>query len=1005
MTDCDWLLKIAAFLFDTPEKAFCHQKRTEWSREHFRTLTGQDWSDSTFNVACTARGATSLDHLLKSKVHPWASSSDRFSLANRLERAGGSQMRINFLDYPCALHPLSTSENPWISETVRQLSTVPNITSHDKTLNPAFQAVDRCLEEINNIFPNQPRNQFLALWRVLPEWLPQANPAIPPFLWDHLPAETRTPDHTVRDAALATSTIMSALPKPAFLLFTFGPIQSFIKTSRRTQDFWMGSLLLSWLSWQAIKTVAQAYGPDVILYPDLYRQPFVDWWLKYEEGLDLNHTTFRTSWLTSRHELGISSFPTRFLALLSEESANTIAAKAKKALICEWRNIVMAVKDQIENLSPTTSSLPKLKNNSVWDDLWQRQALSSCPFNVRWVILPWQGTGTQCFQTVQEWLELDEATRHVYETLQEHLAGNQPGGSDDRFYPTHTYGLLYTLLTQGHAARKRWCDFKQMPAEDGEKCTLCGERDALRQAESQFGRQLRQFWLVLANLFPGHIALDGEMLCAVCLTKRLCGKCYPKFHNQPSDGLDLDYHFTSTTGIAAAPFQEAVIKAGLTDEARTLVKALKDFPDPIFKRLPGEIDAQGNKRFRALPVPNVKRLAEGDNAWEEFVTVDGEWLYEDAYDRHLRQWENQSPLTGDQKSAVIQAKNALGVLLAAARRKEIPSPSPYYAILYFDGDDMGKWLIGEHAPAIDRILHPQAIKALLTLGAQQPTQAEDALHLYHALKNLRRPMGPALHRAISRALRNFALEVAKMVVEDHFRGRLVYAGGDELLALLPLDDALPAAWALRRLWAGEALSAPYMVSLTGFIEKIIPNGAHRLLTLMGGATASAGVVYAHYQFPMSLAIETAYTTVDGEAKETLGRDACGITIFKRSGEKIVTGARWRYGALATVEVLDALRHAIDPARGMLSRRFIYQLRELRSSFLATGVEAQVAMLERQLDRHSCTPADIQHLKRRLHGLLVCLADTQSASQKPTPFERLLDLAMVSEFLAGQGRQP
>jgi CRISPR-associated protein Cmr2 len=79
-----------------------------------------------------------------------------------------------------------------------------------------------------------------------------------------------------------------------------------------------------------------------------------------------------------------------------------------------------------------------------------------------------------------------------------------------------------------------------------------------------------------------------------------------------------------------------------------------------------------------------------------------------------------------------------------------PRPSPYYAIIALDGDDMGKW--------VNKCL----------------TEAD--------------------HTELSRKLTVFA-DRMKPVVKEH-QGSLIYNGGDDVLALAPLSSAFPLARAL-----------------------------------------------------------------------------------------------------------------------------------------------------------------------------------------------------------------
>ncbi|MEZ5352293.1 MAG: hypothetical protein R2762_06615 [Bryobacteraceae bacterium] len=59
------------------------------------------------------------------------------------------------------------------------------------------------------------------------------------------------------------------------------------------------------------------------------------------------------------------------------------------------------------------------------------------------------------------------------------------------------------------------------------------------------------------------------------------------------------------------------------------------------------------------------------------------------------------------------------------------------------------------------------------------------------LLDAKRLIGPSLHAFISAALANFSHRIVPWVVEREFSGRLIYAGGDDVLCLAPAADALP----------------------------------------------------------------------------------------------------------------------------------------------------------------------------------------------------------------------
>ena len=143
-------------------------------------------------------------------------------------------------------------------------------------------------------------------------------------------------------------------------------------------------------------------------------------------------------------------------------------------------------------------------------------------------------------------------------------------------------------------------------------------------------------------------------------------------------------------------------------------------------------------------------------------------------------------------------------------------PIPYYALLHADGDRMGE-----------------------VIDAQgDPTQ----------------------HRKLSRALDLFAHGV-DAIVKAH-NGVLIYAGGDDVLALLPLHKALTCVKQL-----GEQFK----------------NGLEKFHNNAGDSpTLSAGLVVVHHMEPLSDALVLA-RAAEKHAKQQLGKNGLTVVVNKRSG--------------------------------------------------------------------------------------------------------------------------
>jgi CRISPR-associated protein Cmr2 len=183
---------------------------------------------------------------------------------------------------------------------------------------------------------------------------------------------------------------------------------------------------------------------------------------------------------------------------------------------------------------------------------------------------------------------------------------------------------------------------------------------------------------------------------------------------------------------------------------------------------------------------------------------------------------------------------------------EVSKPYPYVACLVADGDHMGRVI--------------------------------DALDSADA------------HRTFSAALACFAGEARKVVEQDH-RGALVYAGGDDVLAFVPLPQAFSCAESLRR----------------RFVDAM--NSACRPLAAEP-PTLSIGLGVGHVMESMGDLLALA-RQAEREAKRD--RNSLAVIVDKRSG-----GARsWR--CTWSDDPVRALRDATALLDGRLPSRKVYEI--------------------------------------------------------------------------------
>jgi len=257
-------------------------------------------------------------------------------------------------------------------------------------------------------------------------------------------------------------------------------------------------------------------------------------------------------------------------------------------------------------------------------------------------------------------------------------------------------------------------------------------------------------------------------------------------------------------------------------------------------------------------------------------------------------------------------------------------PQPYYAVLVADGDRMGATI-------------------------RNITEIED-------------------HRSFSTDLARFASN-AKDIVEKSHRGCLVYAGGDDVLAFLPLDACLACAGELREAFGDE-------LSKWSDAEGRTP-------------TLSVGIAIGHCMEPLEDVLEYG-RTAEKAAKEGAGnedekRNALAVHFHPRSGSPIKVRDQWLPGVAGTLSE-RVMRWTKLHADNQIPDKLAYDLRNL-----STVYENWPAKLES--DRKTLAGAiqqdSLRMIKKKQHGM------SKSASQTITVLLREADCAMRMRRLADE----
>ncbi|MBE0703500.1 MAG: hypothetical protein IH582_10080 [Afipia sp.] len=403
--------------------------------------------------------------------------------------------------------------------------------------------------------------------------------------------------------------------------------------------------------------------------------------------------------------------------------------------------------------------------------------------------------------------------RHV------HLGNTDTGNTPREIWDRQTRTFWDVAWVEGESADaandSRWLDFRKnwrshysgpAGAEDGDHCRLMGEFQEISgyHRTNARDRQLA-FWKAIAR-DQGLDISETEPMSAIALVKRLFPRLGPIEGAMPwqPGGASLNIRHWPSVSYIAAVPWLRAVANSADDKAG--VEYFEAAKEALGARIRGETETR------------LFDLA-GD---PRFLGLDGHLLHRDGI---LGAVAERIP--PDQKEARTAATSKLASGLDALVRNTkdqtgVQGASEFCAILKMDGDGIGA-LLSNNA---------ETVKAGLS------------------------------------AFSGHVIETFRPGKANLFDGVLIYAGGDDVLALLPVDTAIAAALHLRSAYERafrEALSKP-------------PSPADASKFTLSGA-----IVFSQFKIPIRAALEQASHYLDEIAKEENGRNSLAIAVLKPGG--------------------------------------------------------------------------------------------------------------------------
>ncbi|VVM07909.1 hypothetical protein MAMC_01881 [Methylacidimicrobium cyclopophantes] len=808
---------------------------------------------------------------------------------------------------------------------------------------PVHYAIDRVVDRAFDGFPKRVGRDwanFFLHWRLWPSFAAEAHPGLA-----FLPADTRVPDHTVWTHCAITSALQGCVEvseegpegelrsfTPAFLLMQIGPVQEFIAQARSTRDLWSGSYLLSYLVANGLKAITDRVGPDAILFPALRGQPLFDFLHKEElyDRVDADGSLWEDLRI-SCDQILTPNLPNRFLAVVPAGKAPLLAEAAGTEIRKTLEEISQACLDWFAEKGKGLDGTAAAR--------WRQQVDQF--LSLHWQIWPWE---LDLKQALSDFKRLPAGKEGCGLALQQAYDAARKGISAEDLDPRNyrhqswrdgrdwrsnivfdreglpvvenvgfCWSAHYAMADFLLAARRNTRDFPFWGTPQDLRERYGAVKDVLSGKEESIGSEEWQASLVT---IPHHLFPRSESLGVMNLIKRVWHDAYLK-NKLNKNKLECEpsrhFLFDSVPAVAAADWVEK-LKKELENEGReSLANGLDAFGKAL-DRAEGELDCDYQQYAQAESRPQ----------WIERVTPA---LFQDL---ELRREIRERQEAGKESPGL---ENALGELMKF--RREAGAPGRYVAVLALDGDSMGQWLSGAKTPELRDQLSREAVDYF----AKEHGAANDPEAL-RGLLDHPRLLTPSFHLELSTALANFALYLASPVVKL-FQGQLIYAGGDDVLAILPAANGLLCASTLRCAFRGDpklyrefpgVLESPE--AQWGFVgidgnwhgwerEGRFPRG-YNMLVPGKRADISAGIAIGHMHSPLQNLVEAA-RAAEKRAKSSsgYGKSAFSVSLFKRSGEILEWGAKWDCRAIELVHETISLTE-----EEKLSGRFPYVLADL-----------------------------------------------------------------------------
>jgi CRISPR-associated protein Cmr2 len=691
------------------------------------------------------------------------------------------------------------------------------------------------------------------------------------------PADTRVPTHSIFDHLYATATALNMLGEDEkisgyLVTIDLAGIQSFVTAARKMLDLWAGSWLVSALAWSIVEDFVKIMGPDILILPTARANPFYFHTFRGLTKLSGKVEKYRR---IGESFYGYFNYPSNPVI---PGTISFLMPKRDEVILQLERETALKFRDERE-IYQSIKGIYRQKWEKLCKALVDDQIRESCDrlgiFNV---------------PPLRVRVAVEDISNSSSSGEQAHngtVCNSKQHSSNDEYLTYHRafHRVASKLREQSSLKISPFVDLKltENTNQHYSVCHVCG-------------------------LLPRAKTEEQENLCAYCAIRRNLAR-----KEGISKSLDALFGFhglsetktfrilPSVSDIAARPFVYELCKTK-DEKIRNVAWKQRDW------------------------IPWIEHCEELSKGWHFIGEINAEAkLFGDAEKREGSEEVKQ------------KASRLLRELKDSGFAKIL---NPYFAILRADTDNMGKLVSGLIGPSgatksvehggvsslkfdifdhLCRSVENQRLRNVLQAISKKDFDtaadiaskeffrtrtkedlANDFKCLYlrlqegcsFASKENSRDwrsnliLSPSYHATLSRALMKLATETTQIIQKNG--GEPIYAGGDDLVAVLPAEKAFESAWQIRNKFRQDE-GGP-----SGFL-KLLENTQAYVFS-MGDLGVSMSVLFTHRKFPLSVSLEESIKNEDELAKKTkwtdekrnilAEKDALAVEYLPRGGQRI-----------------------------------------------------------------------------------------------------------------------